>query len=156
MIRTRHRKRGAALLEFAMGLPIALFVFVGIGDFAAYFWHQVRMEEAARATVARITPNLEGYAVAPSDALAGFAQTLQIAVRQETGLDRFSVNLSRHYACPTSTGAEHLLSPEPQLCSGERVYLRIATDQAVEPLLGPLRWMGFPKAAFSRHMIRIR
>lgn len=153
---TRRRQRGAALLEFAMGLPVALFVFVGIGDFAAYFWHQVRMEEAARATVARISPNLDGYAASSADALPGFAQTLQVAIRQESGLDRFSVTLSRHYACPTPTGTEQLVSPEPQLCSGERVYLRIATDHPVEPLLGPLRWIGYPKSAFSRHMIRIR
>ncbi|MFN0104333.1 MAG: TadE/TadG family type IV pilus assembly protein [Bryobacteraceae bacterium] len=150
------KDHGAALLEFAMALPFALILFIGIGDFSVYFWRQTQMEEAARLTVAKLAPSFPGYVAADADSLLRFSQALQEEVRNESGINRITVALSRQYACPQASGTEREPTAQPQLCSGERIYLRVASDDPVEPLLGPLRWMGFPKTAFSRHVIRIR
>jgi hypothetical protein len=151
----RRIQRGAALLEFAVALPFSLMLFVGIGDFSAYFWHQTQMEEAARMTAARIAPALAGYAAADAEALHRYAQVLQDEVRKESGVRKMTIALSRDYACPLPSGAEQKATPESRQCKDERVYLRIASDDPVEPLLGPLRALGFPKTAFSRHVVRL-
>jgi hypothetical protein len=152
----RNRRRGAALMEFAMALPFAITLFLGIGDFVVYFWQQTRMEELARLTSAKIAPALAGYAAADTDTLARAARTLQETVRTESGQNAVSIQISRHYACPLPNGSEKNLTSSPQLCDGERVYLRVASDQAVTPLFGPLRLLGYPQTAFSRHFLRIR
>ena len=155
-MRTRGRQRGAALLEFAVALPFALTIFLGISDFSVYFWSQTQMEEVARFAANRIAPDLPVYAAATDTSLAEFARTLQDAVRKDSGRPEVTVALSRHFACPLADGKEKNVTAEPQLCEGERVYLRVVSDRAVAPLLGPLRLLGFPKTAFSRHVIRVR
>lgn len=155
-MRVRRRQQGAALLEFAMALPFALTLFLGLSDFSLYFWKQTRMEEAARLTAAKIAPALDGYAAADGPSLSLFSRTLEETVRQESGFANLRLSLSRHYACPLTDGAEKILTAEPQLCPGERVYLRVASDQPVAPLLAPLRLLGFPQTAFSRHFVRLR
>lgn len=152
----RGRRHGAALLEFAMALPFALTIFLGISDFSLYFWSQTRMEDLARIAVTRMTPGLGGYANVSDTALAEFARSLESTVRRDSGVNDVSLALSRHFACPLADGREKKLTAEPQLCEGERVYLRVASDRAVTPLLGPLRLLGYPKTAFSRHFIRVR
>ena len=152
----QRKNRGAVLLEFAVALPFALTLFIGIADFSAYFWRQTQMEEVARIAVARMTPALGGYAAADAETLHRFTLSLQEDVRGDSGLPNLTVELTRQYACPLTSGADQELTSEPQLCTGERVYLRVASHYAVEPLLGPLRSMGFPETAFSRHVIRIR
>ena len=156
MRQRRRRERGAALLEFAMALPFALTLFLGISDFSVYFWLQAQMEETARHTAGKIAPSLDGYATADATALSSMEHSLAESVRRETGAPELAISLSRHYACPSADGSEKNLTAEPQLCPGERVYLRVASDRAVTPLLGPLRLLGFPKTAFSRHFIRLR
>ena len=153
---SRRKQRGAALLEFAMALPFALTLFVGISDFSVYFWSQTRMEEIARLTVNRMTPGLTGYATATDAALTQLSRSLEETIRRDSGVADVSLALSRHFACPLADGKEKNLTVEPQLCEGERVYLRVASDRAVAPLLGPLRLLGYPKTAFSRHFIRVR
>ncbi len=150
------RERGGAILEFAMALPFALTLFIGIGDFSVYFWRQTQMEETARLTASKIAPDASGYVAADAAALLLFSQSLQDQVRTESGISGMMIALTRQYACPLANGADQELTSEAQQCPGERVYLRVNSDDAVEPLLGPLRWMGFPKSAFSRHVIRIR
>ena len=152
----RRNQRGAALLEFAVALPFSLMLFIGISDFSVYFWRQTQMEEAARMTAARITPSLAGYAAAGAEALHLYSQTLQEEVRKESGVKKMTIALTRDYACPLPSGAEQETTKDPRQCKDERVYLRIASDDPVEPLLGPLRALGFPKSAFSRHVIRLR
>lgn len=152
----RRRRRGAALLEFAIALPFALTLFLGISDFSIYFWSQTRMEEIARLTVSRMTPGLPGYASASDAALTQFTRSLEETIRRDSGVADVSLALSRHFACPLADGKEKNVTAEPQLCEGERVYLRVVSDRAVAPLLGPLRLLGFPKTAFSRHVIRVR
>jgi hypothetical protein len=152
----RQRQTGGAILEFAIALPFALSVFLGIGDFSIYFWRQVQMEEVARIALATVVPSRDGYANADSDALHRFEQVLQNAVRAETGDGTVRIHLSHHYACPLPNGTEKSLTASPQLCAGERVYLRMAGDRAVSPLFGPLRLLGYPSTAFTRHFVRLR
>ena len=152
----RRRQRGAALLEFAMALPFALTLFLGISDFSIYFWSQTRMEEIARLTVSRMMPGLAGYAFASDAALTQLTRSLEETIRRESGVADVTLGLSRQFACPLADGKEKNVTAEPQLCEGERVYLRVVSDRAVAPLLGPLRLLGFPKTAFSRHVIRVR
>ncbi|MBI2685295.1 MAG: pilus assembly protein [Acidobacteria bacterium] len=154
---SRNRSaRGAALIEFAIALPFTLTLFIGIGDFTAYFWSQTQMEEVARLALSRIVPALDGYASADAGSFEKYENTIQESLRRETGRKELAIKLSRHYACPLPSGAEQNLFTEPQLCQGERVYLRVASDQPVAPLLAPLRLIGYPSRAFSRHVIRIR
>lgn len=153
---TRRRQRGAALLEFAMGLPFALTIFIGISDLSVYFWFQTQMEEVARMAAARVAPDLPAYATATEKGLAEFAIAVRDSVRRDSGHPEIDVTLTRHFACPLPDGKQKNLTTEPQLCDGERVYLRVVSDRAVAPLLGPLRLLGYPKTAFSRHVIRIR
>jgi Flp pilus assembly protein TadG len=155
-VRTRGRQRGAALLEFAVALPFALTIFLGISDFSVYFWSQTQMEEVARFAANRIAPDLPAYAAATDKALEELAHSLQDAVRKDSGRPEVTVALSRQFACPLADGKEKNVTAEPQLCEGERVYLRVVSDRAVAPLLGPLRLLGFPKTAFSRHVVRVR
>ena len=150
------KERGAALIEFAVALPFALILFIGIGDFSVYFWRQNQMEEAARLTASKIAPALAEYASADAETLHRFSQSLQEEVRKESGVTGMTVALTRHYACPLASGAERELTAEPKQCSSERAYLRVVSDDPMEPLLGPLRAFGFPKTAFSRHVMRIR
>lgn len=152
----RRKQRGAALLEFAVALPFSLMLFIGIGDFSVYFWRQTQMEEVARMTAARITPALAGYAAADGEALHQYSQILQEEIRKETGSRKMTIALTRDYACPLTSGAEEESTNVSRQCTDERVYLRIASDDPVAPLLGPLRAFGFPKTTFSRHVIRLR
>jgi hypothetical protein len=152
----RRRQRGGALLEFAMVLPFSVMLFLGIGDFGVFFWRQTQMEEVERLAVRRVDSAPAGYATADEKALAGFGRLLEEDVRRDSGFPHVTLTLSRHYTCPLASGGERELTDRPQLCANERVYLRIASDQAVSPLLQPLRWMGFPETAFSRHFVRIR
>jgi len=149
------RERGAALLEFAMALPFALTLFIGIGDFSVYFWRQTQMEETARLTAAKISPVTDAYLSADAEALLRFNQALQEQVRKESGIRGMTIILQRQYACPLADGGDQELTAQARACPGERVYLRVAADDAVEPMLGPLRLMGYPKSAFSRHVMRI-
>jgi hypothetical protein len=149
-------RRGAALLEFAMALPFALILFIGIGDFSIYFWRQTAMEEASRLAAAQIAPALKDYLAADAAALHRLSRNLQAQVRTGSGIDNMTISLTRHYACPLPAGGERLPTAEPEHCRSERVYLRMANDDAAEPILTPLRWIGFPKSSFSRHVIRIR
>ena len=150
------KRRGGALLEFAMALPFALTLFIGIGDFSVYFWCQTQMEETSRLTASKIAPAVAGYLTADAAGLLRASQSLQDQVRAESGVKSMTIALTRYYACPLADGADRELTGDAQQCPGERVYLRVNSDDAVEPLLGPLRWLGFPKSAFSRHVIRIR
>lgn len=151
-----NKRRGGALLEFAMALPFALTLFIGIGDFSVYFWRQTQMEEISRLTASKIAPAVAGYLTADAAGLLQSSQSLQDQVRSESGVKSMTIALTRYYACPLADGADRELTGAAQQCPGERVYLRVNSDDAVEPLLGPLRWLGFPKTAFSRHVIRIR
>ena len=155
-MRNRDRRRGAALLEFAVALPFALTVFLGISDFSVYFWSQTQMEEVARFAASRIAADLPAYAAATGPSLTESARILEESVRRDSGRPEVTVALSRHFACPLADGKEKNLTAEPQLCEGERVYLRVVADRAVAPLLGPLRLLGYPKTAFSRHVVRVR
>lgn len=148
--------RGAALVEFAMALPFAMTVFIGIGDFSVYFWRQTQMEEVARIAASEIAPEIANLADAAPDALARFSQSLRESAAKASGIDGLNLALTRQYACPLPSGADRNLTAEPQLCPGERVYLRVTGDRAVEPLLAPLRLIGYPKTAFTRHVIRVR
>jgi len=150
------KERGAALVEFAVALPFALILFIGIGDFSVYFWRQNQMEEAARLTTSKIAPALAGYASADAEVLHRFSQSLQEEVRKESGLNGMTIALTRHYACPLANGAEQELTAEPTQCTAERAYLGVVSDDPVEPMLGPLRAFGFPRTAFSRHMVRLQ
>ena len=152
----RSGRRGAALVEFAMGLPIALTIFIGLSDLSVYFWSQTQMEEVSRMAAARIAPDVAAYASADEKGLAELALSVREFVRRDSGRPELNVALTRHFACPLPDGKEKNLTAEPQLCDGERVYLRVVSDRAVAPLLGPLRLLGFPQTAFSRHVIRIR
>lgn len=149
-------RRGGALIEFAIALPFSVTLFLGIGDFGLYFWRLTQMEEAVRFAVSRVNAAPAAYAAADEPALLRYASQLENDVRLDSGYPEIAVTLSRQFACPSSTGSEDKLSPEPQLCQGERVYLQIAGEHAVSPLLQPLAWMGFPKSALSRHFLRIR
>ena len=149
----RRKQRGAALLEFAMALPFALTLFIGISDFSIYFWRQTEMEDVARLTAAKLPQNL---ATATAGALQNESRTLQSELRKVSGRQTLDLKLTRLYACPLATGGEVELTSEPGNCANERVYLRVANDYPVEPILGPLRWLGFPKTAFSRHVVRLR
>lgn len=154
-MRNRTR-RGGALIEFAIVLPFAVMLFVGIGDFGVYFWRLTQMEEVARLAVTRVNEAPAAYAAADEPALLRYTSQLEQDVRRDSGFPDVAVTLSRQYACPSAAGAEEKLFPEPQLCQGERVYVQVAGEHAVSPLLQPLVWMGFPKSAFSRHFMRIR
>jgi hypothetical protein len=152
----KPRTRGAALLEFAMALPFALILFIGIGDFTAYFWRLTQMEEVARSTVSKINPALAHYASMDDNTLHRSAQTLQEAVQKDFGVGGTTVLLTRGYACPLSSGGDQDLTPEPKGCKNERIYLKVASNKVVEPFLSPLRMLSFPTTAFSRHVMRIR
>lgn len=151
-----RRRRGAALLEFALSLPFALLLFVGIGDFSAFFWHQLRLEEASRDTIGRILPERAALVTADATGLAVRGHALENTLHQQTKLANANLALHHLYACPTATGAERAPTPAPQRCPGERVYLEIRIGQPVDPLLRPLLWMGYPRAAVARHLLRIR
>jgi hypothetical protein len=153
---SRPSQRGAALLEFAIALPFAITLFLGISDFSIFFWRQAQMEETARLAIARILPSRPGFAdAAPPDFLR-FSQILEQDLRRLSGNPKIALELTRHYACPLADGSEPSLSSEPHQCLNERVYLRLAASEAIDPIVGPLRWAGFPKATFSRHFIRLR
>lgn len=152
----RNRRRGAALLEFAVSLPFALGLFIGIGDFSAFFWRQTRLEDANRAAGQRVLTALSAYASIDSPAVEQRGWALEAEMRRSAEFADARLTLFRHFACPTEAGAEHALTAVPQLCPGERVYVEVAIGQPVEPLLAPLSWLGYPKQAFSRHMIRVR
>jgi hypothetical protein len=149
-------RRGAALLEFAMALPFALTLFLGIGDFSVFFWRQMQMEDTARLAVSRIHPNRPGFAAAAPEDFRRFASLLEQDLRLTANLPNLTVRLTRHYTCPFADGTEPPLSDLPTNCRNERVYLRLAASDPVDPILGPLRWAGFPKATFSHHFIRLR
>jgi len=151
-----NRRRGAALIEFAIGLPFALMLFIGISDFTGYFWQQVRMEEVARWVHGRMAPTLDGYARADRETMARLALDLQAEAQKDLAMSDLRVTLSRHYACPLPTGGEKKLTDAAQLCDGERVYLRVVSDRDVAPLFAPLRQLGYPRTSFSRHFLRIR
>lgn len=151
-----NRRRGAALLEFAMALPFALTLFVGIGDFSVYFWRQVQMEELARGVHRSITAAANTYAAADTSAFESLARAAEAEVRRLSDNPGLSVRLSRHYACPQVDGNESELSDRAVLCPGERTYLRVQTEQPVAPLLAPLRALGYPATAFSRHVLRLQ
>ena len=152
----RRTQRGAALLEFAVALPFSLMLFVGISDFSVYFWRQSQMEETARLALIKISPALPQYAAADIDALHRYAHALQDQIRSESGSTTLTIALTRDYACPTATGEEQPSTEIPTHCKDERAYLRIAGDTPVAPMFTPLRAIGFPKTAFSRHVIRLR
>jgi TadE-like protein len=152
----KNRRRGAALLEFAVSLPFALGLFIGIGDFSAFFWRQTRLEEANRTAVHRVLAAAPAYASIDAPAVEQRGWALEAEMRQAAEFSSARLTLFRHFACPTEAGAEHALTAVPQLCPGERVYLEVAIGQPVEPLLAPLSWIGYPKQAASRHMVRIR
>lgn len=149
-------RRGGALVEFAIVLPFSVTLFLGIGDFGLYFWRMTQMEEVARLAVTRVQAAPAAYAAADEPALLRYTSQMEQDVRRDSGLPELTLALARRYACPSPEGAEEKLFPEPQLCQGERVYLQVAGEHAVSPLLQPLAWMGFPKSAFSRHFLRIR
>lgn len=153
----RHRgRRGAALMEFAMALPFALTLFIGIADFSVYFWRQTQMEEVARFTAAQIGPLATGYLAADEAGLQRYARLLESDAQAAFARKNLRIGLSRQYACPLPTGAEESLSPDPRGCPAERVYLRVTGDENLEPILRPLRAMGYPKSSFWRHVIRLR
>jgi len=152
----RLSQRGAALLEFAIALPFAITLFLGISDFSVFFWRQTQMEETARLAVSRIAPNRIGFADAPPQDFLRFSQILEQDLRRASGHPNISLELTRHYTCPLADGSEPALSNQPHHCLNERVYLRLAASQAVDPILGPLRWAGFPTASFSHHFVRLR
>jgi len=152
----RRTQRGAALLEFAVALPFSLMLFVGISDFSVYFWRQSQMEETARLALAKISPALARYAAADTETLRRYAQTLQQEARLESGANTMTIALTRDYACPTATGGEQPSTGIPTHCKDERAYLRLAGDAPVSPMLTPLSAVGFPKTAFSRHVIRLQ
>jgi len=152
----KNRRRGAALLEFAVSLPFALGLFIGIGDFSAFFWRQTRLEEANRTAVQRILSAAPAYAAIDSQAVEQRGWALEAEMRQADEFSSARLSLFRHFACPTEAGAEHALTAVPQRCPGERVYVEVAIGQPVEPLLAPLSCIGYPKQASSRHLIRIR
>ena len=114
------------------------------------------MEELARIVLATVVPSRDGYADANRDTLDRFERVLQNAVHAETGDGSVRIHLSHHYACPLPDGKEKSLTTSPQLCEGERVYLRMAGDRAVSPMFGPLRLLGYPSTAFTRHFVRLR
>lgn len=150
------RRRGAALLEFAVALPFALILFVGIGDFSVYFWRQTEMEEIARGLHQAIFASADSYASAAGSQLETLAHSLETDVRRRTGTPDLTVQLSRHYACPQAEGAENELSAVSRPCAGERIYLRVQAEKPAAPMLTPLRRLGYPTAAFSRHVLRLR
>lgn len=155
MNRNRHR-RGAALLEFAMALPVAILLFAGIVDFSVFFWKQTEMEESARRVTRSILPAGEAYAAAGEDTMKRYVRTLEADLHRDSRFTNVSVSLERQYACPTASGAEEAPALFQRNCPGERIYLRIANTAPVEPILAPLAWMGFPKQTFTRHTLRVR
>lgn len=151
-----NRRRGAALLEFAMALPFALTLFVGISDFTIYFWRQVQMEEIARGLHQRIAATPAAYSAATAGELDGLARTMEADARRWSGAPQLAVQFSRHYACPQAGGQETGMAASPLPCADQRVYLRVQAEQPVAPLFAPLRALGYPAAAFSRHVLRLR
>lgn len=154
---TRQRKRrGAALLEFAMALPFALTLFVGIGDFSVFFWRQTELEEVARDAAAKITRDVTSYTGADAGQFELLSRNLQEQLRTTSRRPQLTVELNRQYVCPLTSGAEQDTAGAPLHCTDERIYLRLAARDPVDPLLRPLRSLGFPGAAISRHAIRLR
>lgn len=149
----RSRQRGAALIEFALALPFALTLFVGIGDFSVYFWRLTKMEEVARIATAKL---ITSPLLANAASLESLQQSLQAELRQDSGNRSLTISLELAYACPDASGGEISLSPQPRHCPGERHYLRLNGEDTADPMLLPLRSMGFPRTVFTRHAVRIR
>lgn len=155
-MRGKRGNRGAALLEFAMALPFALTVFLGIGDFSIFFWRQTEMEEIARLLTSQIAAESAQWVQADEKSLARLSESFRESVKEKTGHPRLALTFTRQYACPSPGGDEQTATALPQNCVGERIYLRVESDEVIEPIFKPLQWTGFPKTAFSRHVLRLR
>lgn len=154
MIRKRTRQ-GAAILEFALALPVAILLFLSLADFSLLFLQQARLEIAARTLAGQIAHHARNTR-ADSRALQSFADlALRSQELKEWTPADITVLAHRHYTCPLEGGGESKLMPERPGCQEERTYISVSLSAMTEPVVRPLTFTGFPRQILSRLTLRI-
>lgn len=100
-------ERGAALVEFALVLPLLLILVFGIIDFGLFFYNDIRLTHAAR----------DAARYASVDDPSGADAAIDAAALVSTTVDSRSVDLGSHgnEATVTLTATYHTITPLPGL-----------------------------------------
>lgn len=107
LCRAEDRDRGAALVEFALILPILLILLLGIIDFGLYFYNDLQLTHAARDAARRASVNDVVGANAAIDA-ATFVSTTDVTRSVTVGASGMDVTV-------TLTAVYHAITPLPVL-----------------------------------------
>lgn len=139
--RARRRRRGGALLEFALTTPILLYLLVGVADFARYY------TEAAQAGGVAWDAAQRSAAGEGRGGLGDSALGMEVAPGMEVALETFC-------ECPFEPGVR-VECTEP-VCGDYGLPARYSLATVERPFEFLGRYPGFPRESRIRRTAGIR
>ncbi len=123
---------GQALLEFALLLPVALTVLLGVAEIGRYATASIMVDDAARAGVQYAAQNK----VTASDT----AQIIQAAQADASEISNLTVTPSDYCTCADGSSS----TCQPTDCQGSRIieYVKVDTETQLPSLFG---YFAFPQ-----------
>jgi Flp pilus assembly protein TadG len=117
----KRGRRGSALIEAGLTIPVVILLFVGVADVGRSFRYYNQAVSAARDAAQLVVNRYSSYIGGGNDS------AITSAVSSESGA--LAGKVTRFYTCPNASGDDGgTRYSTPQGCSNQRVYVRVTAS----------------------------
>ena len=144
----KRRRRGSALIEAGLTIPVVVLLFAGVADFGRSFRYYNQAVSGARDAAQLVINHYASYIGGGNDS------AITSAVATESGA--LAGTVTRFYTCPNANGDDGGAQyTAPRGCSNQRVYVRVTASAPFTAVM-PHSAISHPSHVSSAAVIRVQ